>query len=150
MWHSRADPLPCLYTRSIGQPQLMSTKSRLPAQTLLMISAAGTRSWGLLPAICMPKIFSEGWRLTSDHSSFEPWRKEFASPTDSYSQESPSRRWDAIRTFSAGNVGTIVYTKTAEWLMNELKWTARLLLGVDSPGFQPSSRAPDLIVRIIR
>lgn len=67
-----AEPLPCLYTRSIGHPQLMSTKSRLPAHTLPRISAAGTSSWGLLPAICIPKMDSEGCRLTRDHSSLEP------------------------------------------------------------------------------
>ena len=68
----RAEPLPVLYTRSIGQPQFTSTKSRLPAHSLPMISAAGTSSWGLLPAICMPKTDSEGCRRTRDHSSFEP------------------------------------------------------------------------------
>lgn len=78
---AHADPLPCLYTRSIGHPQLRSTKSRFPAHSRPMVSAAGTRSEGLLPASCTPNMDSEGCRRTSDHSSFEPCRKESARPT---------------------------------------------------------------------
>lgn len=77
----RAEPLPVRKTRSIGQPQLMSTKSMFPAHSFAMISAVGTIVAGLLPAICTPKMDSEGWRRTNDHSSLDPARNEVASPT---------------------------------------------------------------------
>lgn len=78
----RADPLPCLNTRSIGHPQFTSTKSMPPASSLAMTSAVGTRFAGLFPATCTPNVFSEGCRRTSDHSSFDPAKNELASPTE--------------------------------------------------------------------
>lgn len=65
----------------MGQPQLRSTKSMLEPISLAIISAVGTSKDGLLPASCMPKVFSEGCLRTSDHSSFDPFKKEFAKPT---------------------------------------------------------------------
>jgi len=80
-YDAHAEPLPVRKTRSIGQPQLMSTKSMFPAHSLAMISAVGTRVEGLFPATWTPNIDSEGCRLTKDHSSFDPPRNEVASPT---------------------------------------------------------------------
>ena len=68
----RALPAPCWYTKSIGQPQLRSTKSILPSHCLPMTSAVLAKLAGVLPAIWTPKMRSEGCRRTSDHSSFEP------------------------------------------------------------------------------
>ena len=75
-----AEPLPVRNTRSIGQPQLRSTKST-PVHSRAMTSAVGTSSEGLLPASCTPNMVSEGCLLTKDHSSFEPPRNECARPT---------------------------------------------------------------------
>jgi hypothetical protein len=77
----RAEPLPVLKTRSIGQPQFKSMKSMPPAHSLVITSAVGTSVAGLFPAICTPNIVSDGCRLTKDHSSFEPERKDVARPT---------------------------------------------------------------------
>jgi hypothetical protein len=77
----RAEPLPVLKTRSIGQPQFKSIKSMPPSHSLAITSAMGTSVAGLLPAICTPNIFSDGCRLTRDHSSLEPDRKDVARPT---------------------------------------------------------------------
>lgn len=77
----QAEPLPVLKTRSIGQPQLMSTKSRFPAHSFARISAVGTSEEGLFPAIWTPKIDSDGCLLTNDHSSFDPERNDWAKPT---------------------------------------------------------------------
>lgn len=76
-----ADPLPELNTRSIGHPQLTSTKSTLPAHSFAMTSAVGTRVLGLFPATWIPNILSHGCLLTRDHSSFDPERKDVARPT---------------------------------------------------------------------
>ena len=59
----------------------MSTKSTFPAHSFPMTSAAETIVAGLLPASCTPKMDSEGWRRTSDHSSLDPDRKDVARPT---------------------------------------------------------------------
>ena len=104
----RAEPEPVLYTRSIGQPQLRSTKSRFPAHSRPMISAAGTRSVGLLPAICMPNVASDGCRRTSDHSSFEPCKKDMARPTRSGVNTSANVNVRDQRTLATGYVGTVV------------------------------------------
>src|SRR5258708_29704850 len=78
----RAEPLPVLKTRSIGQPQFKSTKSMpLPLHSLAMTSAVGTSVVGLLPATCTPNIVSDGCRLTKDHSSLEPDKRAVARPT---------------------------------------------------------------------
>ena len=77
----RAEPLPDLNTRSIGQPQFRSTKSTFGPHSRAIASAAGTKVAGLFPASCTPKIPSEGCLRTKDHSSFDPARKEVANPT---------------------------------------------------------------------
>jgi len=77
----RADPLPVLNTRSMGQPQFMSTKSIPLANSLPRTSAVGTIVEGLLPASWTPKMYSDGCRRTRDHSSREEVRKEVARPT---------------------------------------------------------------------
>ena len=86
-WDLRADPLPVLNTRSMGQPQLISTKSIPLAYSLPRTSAVGTIVEGLLPASWTPKMLSEGCRRTRDHSSREEVRKEVARPTSAHSTE---------------------------------------------------------------
>jgi hypothetical protein len=59
----RADPLPARNTRSIGHPQLTSTKSIPPApcpNSRAIVSTVGTIVAGLLPASWAPKIRSDG------------------------------------------------------------------------------------------
>ena len=83
----------------------MSMKSMPPPHSLVITSAVGTSVAGLLPAICTPNIVSDGCRLTKDHSSLEPERKDVARPTDcllSVSQEIVRK----TLTFSARNVGS--------------------------------------------
>jgi hypothetical protein len=92
----QALPLPAWNTKSIGQPALRSTKSML-SHSFPITSAhdaaltfeldpvshglKSTRTCsGLFPAICTPKMRSEGCRLTNDHSSFEPCRNECDNP----------------------------------------------------------------------
>jgi hypothetical protein len=82
--YARAEPLPVLNTRSMGHPQLTSTKSMFPAHSFERTSAVGTRDKGLFPATWTPKMDSEGCLRTNDHSSFDPWRKEVASPTEKH------------------------------------------------------------------
>ena len=77
----RAEPLPVRKTRSIGQPQFKSMKSMFPLDSFAINSAVGTSVVGLLPATCTPNIVSDGCRLTKDHSSLEPDRKDVARPT---------------------------------------------------------------------
>jgi len=73
--NARALPLPALKTKSIGHPQLTSTKSTPPEpNSCAMASAAETRTLGRFPASWTPKMDSEGWRRRRDHSSFEPER----------------------------------------------------------------------------
>ncbi len=79
----QAEPLPDLNTKSMGHPQLRSTKSTLLPISFAMTSAVGTSVFGLFPATCTPNIDSEGCRLTSDHSSLEPDKKDVAKPTSS-------------------------------------------------------------------
>ena len=57
--------------------------------SLIIVSAVGTSVAGLLPAICTPNIVSDGCRLTKDHSSLEPERKDVARPTDRLLSVSP-------------------------------------------------------------
>lgn len=80
--YAQAEPLPVLNTRSMGHPQLTSTKSMFPAHSFERTSAAGTRDEGLFPATWTPKMASEGCLRTNDHSSFDPCRKEVARPTE--------------------------------------------------------------------
>ena len=61
--------------------RIISTKSTLLPHSFAMTSAIKTRFAGLFPATWIPKIDSDGFRRTKDHSSFEPARKEVARPT---------------------------------------------------------------------
>ena len=80
--NSRALPLPLLNTKSMGQPQLTSTKSIPPFPISLAItSAAEASTLGLLPANWTPNIFSDGWRRRRDHSSLEPERRDCVTAT---------------------------------------------------------------------
>jgi hypothetical protein len=88
---AQAEPLPVLNTRSMGHPQLTSTKSMFPAHSFARTSAVGTREEGLFPATWTPKMPSVGCLRTNDHSSFEPWRKEVARPTEGRTTELTSR-----------------------------------------------------------
>jgi hypothetical protein len=82
--YAHAEPLPVLNTRSMGHPQLTSTKSMFPAHSFERTSAVGTRDEGLFPATWTPKIPSLGCLRTNDHSSLDPWRKEVARPTEKH------------------------------------------------------------------
>ena len=112
----QAEPLPVRKTRSIGQPQLISTKSTFPTHSFAMTSAVGTMVTGLFPAICTPKVDSEGWRRTSDHSSLDPDRNEVASPTGGSYLSIVKQASVIILTFTASNVGSIIHTESTERL----------------------------------
>jgi hypothetical protein len=119
----RAEPLPVRKTRSIGQPQFKSMKSMHPLDSLAISSAVGTSVVGLLPATCTPNIVSDGCRLTNDHSSLEPDRKDVARPTMcqlSFPSKGSIARRKAL-TFSARNVGTQGDTKPSEGLGYEMR-----------------------------
>ena len=119
----RAEPLPVRKTRSIGQPQFRSMKSMPPLLSLAINSAVGTSVTGLLPATCTPNIVSDGCRLTNDHSSLEPDRKDVAKPTVchlSFPRKGSIGRRKAL-TFSARNVSTQGDTKPSEGLECEIR-----------------------------
>src|SRR5712671_3210430 len=119
----RAEPLPVRKTRSIGQPQFKSIKSMPRPHSLAMISAVGTSVAGLLPATCTPNMVSDGCRLTKDHSSLEPERKEVARPTD-YVLRFPgitSVGESRALTFSACDVSTKGYAKSSERLKHRMR-----------------------------
>ena len=119
----RAEPLPVRKTRSIGQPQFKSIKSMPPLHSLAINSAVGTSVAGLLPATCTPNIVSDGCRLTKDHSSLGPDRKDVARPTMcnmSFPSKGSIGRRRAL-TFSARNVSTQGDTKTSVGLENEIR-----------------------------
>ena len=105
----RAEPLPVRKTRSIGQPQFKSMKSMPPLHSLVITSAVETSVAGLLPATCTPNIVSDGCRLTKDHSSLEPERKDVARPTNcllSVPGKASIYRVPQALTFSARYVST--------------------------------------------
>ena len=54
----RADPMPVLNTRSMGQPQLTSTKSIPLENSMPRTSAVSTIVEGLFSAGCIPKMVS--------------------------------------------------------------------------------------------
>ena len=86
-----------------------------------MISAAGTSSWGLLPAICMPKMDSEGCRRTRDHSSFDACRKDIAKPTMSGHLSLSNvlmreRRIEGRRTLATSDVCAVIDAYTTKGL----------------------------------
>jgi hypothetical protein len=112
--HVRAEPLPLLNTKSIGHPQFTSMKSILPAHSRERTSAVGTRFAGLFPATCTPKIDSEGCRRTSDHSSFEPERKDEARPTGGLCKLLNCIRATGRRTLATGDVSTEIDAKAPE------------------------------------
>lgn len=119
----RAEPLPVRKTRSIGQPQFKSMKSMPPLHSLAINSAVGTSVAGLLPATCTPNIVSDGCRLTKDHSSLEPDRKDVARPT-MYHLSFPSKGSigrHKVLTFSARNVSTQGDTKPSKGLEHEMR-----------------------------
>lgn len=74
----------------MGHPQFKSTKSRLPANSLAMISAVGTRVAGLFPASWIPNVFSDECRRTRDHSSLDADKKEVASPISPQVMSAPN------------------------------------------------------------
>ena len=120
----RAEPLPVRKTRSIGQPQFKSMKSMPPLDSLAISSAVGTSVVGLLPATCTPNIVSDGCRLTKDHSSLEPDRKDVARPTMCHIMSFPSKGCIGRRkalTFSARDVSTQEDTKPSEGLEYEMR-----------------------------
>jgi hypothetical protein len=115
----RAEPLPVRKTRSIGQPQFKSIKSMPRPHSFIIVSAVGTRVAGLLPATCTPNIVSDGCRLTKDHSSLEPERKDVARPTDrllSVSQKIVYRVQKTPLTFSTSYISSKRNAKPSEWL----------------------------------
>ena len=89
-WSSSAEPAPLLYTRSMGHPQLTSTKSRPLPTSRASTSAAGTRYSGFDPHTCVPKIRSPSQRRVRLHSDAWPEVNDSAKPISPQWMSDPS------------------------------------------------------------